>query len=336
MRDLTDLWVGVQNWIFETLVSPFLFGFGLMDWYEPGYNAVEFFMLGVVQIAVIAFGMRLLERRWPLEREGDDRLIAVDRVYTLLNKLGIVPLAIFIVTYPLVNGIEHAVRAWGFAPPRLERLLPGIADNALASFLVYFVLYDFAAYWVHRAQHAIPWWWALHSLHHSQRRLTVWSDDRNHVLDDLLVTLALVLFAQFVGVQPGEYVIILTVGRLIESWSHANIDMSFGRIGEKLLVGPRFHRLHHALASPDERHIHDHNFAPVFPVWDILFGTANYDGKHRPTGVDDPAVDADNGRGWLAQQARGFGRFLRALAPRLSRPPMGPPPMQPGLRPPAE
>jgi sterol desaturase/sphingolipid hydroxylase (fatty acid hydroxylase superfamily) len=336
VRELIDLWVGIQSWIFETLVSPVLFEFGLMAWYEPGYNAVEYVMLGVVQIAIIAFGMRFLERRWPLEQAGDDRLIGVDRVYTVLNKLGIVPLAIFVVTYPLTQYIELLMRSWGFAPPRLERLLPGIGDNVLASFLIYFVLYDFASYWIHRVQHAIPWWWALHSLHHSQRRLTVWSDDRNHIFDELLVTLALVLFAQMVGVQPGEYVIILTVGRLIESWSHANVDMSFGRVGEKLLVGPRFHRLHHALANPDECHVHDHNFAPVFPIWDILFGTAIYDGRHRPTGVDDAEVDADNGRGWVVQQVRGFGRFFRALAPRLSRPPLGPPPMQPGLRPPAE
>ncbi|MBN8643707.1 MAG: sterol desaturase family protein, partial [Planctomycetes bacterium] len=181
-------------------------------------------------------------------------------------------------------------RAVGFVPPRLEQIVPWLNDNALASFLVYFVLYDFAAYWLHRAQHKFSWWWTLHSLHHSQRQVTVWNDDRNHIVDDLLMTLALALFSQFVGVQPGDYILILMVGRLVESWSHANVDMSFGRVGEKLLVGPRFHRLHHALASPAERHIHDHNFAPVFPIWDILFGTAIYDGKHRPTGVDDPAV----------------------------------------------
>jgi sterol desaturase/sphingolipid hydroxylase (fatty acid hydroxylase superfamily) len=313
VRELIDLWIGIQTWLFETLVSPFLYRFNLMEWYEPGFNAVEFVMLGVVQIAIIAVVMRLLERRWPLERNGDDRLIGVDKVYTALNKLGVIPLAIFIVTYPITNEIEHVVRAWGVAPPRLERLLPGLGDNALASFLVYFALYDFAAYWVHRAQHRFSWWWALHSLHHSQRHVTVWSDDRNHVLDDLLVTLALVIFAQVVGVQPEDYVLILMVGRLIESWSHANVDLGFGRIGEKLIVGPRFHRLHHALAGPTERHIHDHNYAPVFPIWDILFGTAIFQHKRRPTGVDDPAIDADNGRGWLAQQARGFARFIAAI-----------------------
>ena len=331
MRDLIDIWVGIQTWLFETLVSPVLFHFGLMEWFEPAFNAVEVVMLGVVQIAVIAFGMRFFEKRWPLEKTGNDDLVAVDRVYTLLNKLGIVPLLVFMVTYPITNEIEHLVRAWGFAPPRVEQLLPWLHDSALASFLVYFVLYDLAAYWLHRAQHRFSWWWALHSLHHSQRRVTVWSDDRNHILDDLLITLALVVFAQFVGVQPDDYVLILMVGRLIESWSHANVDMSYGRIGERLIVGPRFHRLHHALASPDERHIHDHNFAPVFPIWDILFGTAIYDRKRRPTGVDDPVVDADNGRGWLTQQVTVFGRFLKALAPRLTRASI-----QPGLRPPAE
>ncbi len=317
MRELIELWIGVQTWLFETLVSPILYRFNLMEWYEPAFNAVEFAMLGIVQIAIIALVMRLFERRWPLERHGDDRLIKVDRVYTLLNKLGIVPLAIFVVAYPITNEIEHMVRAWGLAPPRLERLVPGLGDNAFASFLVYFALYDLAAYWVHRAQHRFSWWWALHSLHHSQRRVTVWSDDRNHVLDDLLVTLVLVLFSQAVGVQPEDYVLILMVGRLIESWSHANVDFGFGRVGEKLVVGPRFHRLHHALPGPTERHIHDHNFSPVLPIWDILFGTAIFRHERRPTGVDDPAIDADNGRGWLAQQARVFARFIAAITSSL-------------------
>ena len=123
MRPLIDLWVGVQNWIFETFVGPVLFWLGEMAWYEPGYNAVEFVMLGVVQIAVIATVMRFFERRWGVE-QGDDRLIGVDRVYTVLNKLGIIPLAVFIVTYPITQEIELAMRSWGYAPPRLERLLP--------------------------------------------------------------------------------------------------------------------------------------------------------------------------------------------------------------------
>lgn len=318
MRPLIDLWVGVQTWLFETFVSPVLFSLNLMEWFEPAFNGVEFFMLGVVQLLLIGVVMRFFERRWGVER-GDEGLVGVDRVYTLLSKLGVVPLLVFIAAYPITQEIEHLVRVLGFAPPRLERLIPGLHDSALASFLIYFVLYDFAAYWVHRAQHRFAWWWALHSLHHSQRRVTVWSDDRNHIVDDLLVNLVLAVFAQFVGVQPDDFVLILILGRLIESWSHANVDMSFGRLGARLLVAPRFHRLHHARADAREPHIHDHNFAPVFPIWDVLFGTARFDAGSRPTGVDDVAIDADNGRGWLAQQVRVFRRFVVALMPpRLS------------------
>ena len=320
MRDLLDLWIGLQHWIFETVVSPVMFKLGLMMWYEPAFNAVEIFMLGIVQIVMIAVGMRALEKKWPLEKATEEGLVGVDRVYTVLNKLGIVPLAIFIVIFPVTNGIEYLFRSMGMAPGRIEHLAPWLHSNALLSFLFYFVLYDFAAYWVHRAQHGISWWWALHSLHHSQRRMTVWSDDRNHVLDDMLVALVLAIFAQFVGVQPDDFILILLVGRLVESWSHANVDMNFGGIGGRLLVSPRFHRIHHALATPHEPRVHDHNFAPVFPIWDILFGTAIYDGKYRPTGVDDPLVDRDNGRGWIAQQVTVLGRFLLALVPdRLRR-----------------
>ena len=182
-------------------------------------------------------------------KRGEERLIGVDRVYTLLNKLGIIPLLVFVAGLSdhqpdrasgAGAGLHAAAARTAGARPVRQRL---------PSFLVYFALYDFAAYWVHRAQHRFAWWWALHSLHHSQRRVTVWTDDRNHVLDDLLVNLVLAVFAQFVGVQPDDFVLILMVGRLIESWSHANVDMSFGRVGERLLVGPRFHRLHHALAD---------------------------------------------------------------------------------------
>lgn len=318
MRPVLDAWLTVQTWLFETFVSPVLFAFNLMEWFEPAFNATEFFMLGVVQITIIALGMRLIERRWGIE-QGDEKLVGVDRVYTLLSKLGIVPLLVFIVAFPITQEIERLVRVMGFVPPRLERLIPGLYDNALASFLVYFILYDFAAYWVHRAQHRFSWWWALHSLHHSQRRVTVWTDDRNHILDDLIVNLVLAVFAQFVGVLPEDFIFILVVGRLIESWSHVSIDISFGRVGSRLLVGPRFHRLHHARADAAEPHIHDHNFAPVFPIWDILFGTARFGPMPRPTGVDDPVVDADNGRGWLGQQAAGFRRFAAALTPRSLR-----------------
>lgn len=36
MRQAIDIWIGVQTWIFETLVSPVLFDFGLMEFQAKG------------------------------------------------------------------------------------------------------------------------------------------------------------------------------------------------------------------------------------------------------------------------------------------------------------
>ena len=84
MRGFLDTWIDVQAWLFDMIVGPGLYRLGLMEWYEPAFNAVEFVMLGVVQIAVIGLVLRLIERRWPLEA-GDDRLMGVDRIYTALK-----------------------------------------------------------------------------------------------------------------------------------------------------------------------------------------------------------------------------------------------------------
>jgi hypothetical protein len=48
----------------------------------------------------------------------------------------------------------------------------------------------------------------------------------------------------------------------------------------------------------------------------MLFGTARFDDVQRPTGVDDPRIDADNGHGWLGQQVTVLKRFVAALRPR--------------------
>ena len=49
MRGFLGGWIDVQAWIFDAVVGPALYRFGLMAWYEPAFNAVEFVMLGVLR-----------------------------------------------------------------------------------------------------------------------------------------------------------------------------------------------------------------------------------------------------------------------------------------------
>lgn len=310
---LTAAWTATHGALFEALVQPVLQALDLLSWAEVAFDGVETVMLGMVQIALILLVLRPLESWRPAEAWRDRKVARVDIVYTLLNKLGVIPLLLFVALTPIQGYVDETLRSFEFAPVLLEQRLPWLADQPVLTFLLYFVILDFVGYWVHRAQHGLRWWWALHSLHHSQTQLSCWSDDRNHILDNFITDLCMVAVAIAIGVEPGEFVALLLAGKFIESLSHANIRLPFGFLGERLIVSPAFHRLHHARANPAEPNLHDHNFGVVLPIWDLMFGTALYEDRTRPTGVDDPIIDADNRRGYLGQQIAGAQRFGAAL-----------------------
>lgn len=110
---------------------------------------------------------------------------------------------------------------------QLDNIWPGITDIPWVSLLLYLAVFDLLDYWIHRGQHRFEWWWRLHALHHSQRQLTVWSDNRNHLLDDILRDNIIVLVAQLIGVAPGQFVAIVALTQLSESFQHANLRLWF-------------------------------------------------------------------------------------------------------------
>jgi sterol desaturase/sphingolipid hydroxylase (fatty acid hydroxylase superfamily) len=143
--------------------------------------------------------------------------------------------------------------------------------------------------------------------------MTLWSDDRNHLLDDLIKDSVFVGLALLLGVPPAQFVGLVVVTRLLESLSHANVRLSFGVL-DRLLVSPRFHRQHHAIGAGHEStgpgSLGGHNFAVLFPVWDLLFGTARFDAGYPATGVRDQLDGRDYGRGFWAQQWLGIARLM--------------------------
>jgi sterol desaturase/sphingolipid hydroxylase (fatty acid hydroxylase superfamily) len=209
---------------------------------------------------------------------------------------------------------------WNVPAWQLDSIWPGVSDVAWISFVLYLVVFDFVDYWIHRGQHGLNRWWALHALHHSQRQMTMWSDNRNHLLDDLIRDAILALIAVFVGVGPGQFVAIVACTQLLESLSHANARIDFGRWVSRLIVSPQYHRLHHRIGLGHESRgpgsLGGHNYAVLFPLWDLIFGTARFDGRYEPTGIRDQLADAggrhpgrDYGRGFFAQQWLGLKRF---------------------------
>lgn len=303
----------VQGWVFEALVQPAMFALGLAAYLEDAYDGLEWLMLGVIEIGLLYLLLRPLEALRPLEVWPDRRATRVDVLYTLLSRLGILPLLVFVILLPLEQAVDGWLRMHNVIPPNLEDLVPALSHQPLLSFLVYLAIIDCAEYWRHRLQHRFDWWWALHSLHHAQRQLSFWADNRNHLLDDLIGGAWISLVALAIGVPPGHFITIVILTRMVESLSHANVRLSFGTLGERLLVSPRFHRLHHAVGAGHEGKYQGCNFSVLFPVWDMLFGTANFSAAYHPTGVRDQLAGRDYGEGFIRQQVLGVRRLVDTL-----------------------
>ena len=310
----------VQGIVFENAVEPALYRLGLMDWAETVFDGLEIPLLGALTILLAYLLFRPLEMLRPVERWRERRAVRTDIVYTVVHRLGLVPAILFLLLAPIGGMIDGYLRFQGYIPPAIEQILPALGAWPFATFLVYILVIDFGEYWRHRFQHRLGWWWALHSLHHDQRQMTLWSDDRNHVVDDILAAAWAGTIAMLIGVTPGEFPLVMIVFRLIESLSHTNFRAGFGRVGGMLLVGPQYHRLHHAIehARPPFERARGCNFAVILPIWDVIFGTRRTDGLYLPTGV--AALDGNMVRcGYLAHQVEGFRRLGAALLHLVSR-----------------
>ncbi|MEO8299189.1 MAG: sterol desaturase family protein, partial [Burkholderiales bacterium] len=208
VRTWIDAFGLAQQRLFESVVQPLLFALGGGNLLEDGYAATGWLLVGLLQIAAMLLIMAPLQRWRPVERITDRTAVRVDMLYTLLHRLGLFRVALFFLVDPWWDDLWGWLALHGVSGLQLDQLLaplwPGWTDTALAGFLIYLVVFDFADYWVHRAQHQSNAWWALHALHHSQRQMTMWSDSRNHLVDDLLRDVLLVQLGQAIGVAPGQ------------------------------------------------------------------------------------------------------------------------------------
>lgn len=319
MNSFLDAFSVAQGWIFEALVQPLIYQLELGEFTEQAFEGVEWFLVGVCELLLLFAILRPLEAAMPVHQITNKTARWNDFSYTVLHRLGLFALVIFFVLDPALDSLTALLHLQGMNPFNLENLWPALVDHPVWVFLLYLLVLDFFDYWYHRAEHHFNWWWALHSLHHSQRNMNLWSDNRNHLLDDFMRDIYMGLVALVIGVQPSQYALLVVISRMLQSLQHANVRIHFGTIGERLLVSPRYHRTHHAIGVGHESHgkgsIGGHNFAILFPLWDILFGTALFIQEFSQTGIRDqlPAPEGcsrDYGQGFWAQQWLGIKRLM--------------------------
>lgn len=201
--------------------------------------------------------------------------------------------------------MQRALRGVGIGPlfvldlSWLGAAWGGIAQVAVAaslSLLPGFV-FDFAYYWFHRLQHAVPFLWRYHAVHHAIEELNA-TNCYHHWTEGLFrIPLMVLPLTLLLDLRVPELAVITNIVGAWAQFVHADSRLDFGPF-RWFVVSPRFHRVHHSL----ERGHFDRNFAGVFPIFDMVFGTAHFPkaGDTIETGLAD------------RREARTIGSYLSA------------------------
>ena len=140
-----------QQWLFEGLVQPAMYGVGLASFLSDAYNATGWLLVGLMQIAVMLLVIGPLQRWRPVEPWSADAVgrrqiradVQVDVVYTLIHRLGLFRVAMFFAIDPIWNAGFGWLAVQGVDGWHLDQwiapLWPGLSDSALAGFLAYLV-----------------------------------------------------------------------------------------------------------------------------------------------------------------------------------------------------
>lgn len=159
-------------------------------------------------------------------------------------------------------------------------------ENTWLVYLLTFIIIDFNGYWVHRWSHKINLLWNLHVIHHSSEDFNLACALRQSISGFFNLFTILLLPAALLGVPENVISTIAPLHLFAQFWYHTRHIDKMGWL-EKIIVTPSHHRVHHAV-NPEYM---DKNLAPIFIVWDKVFGTFAEEKKEIPPvfGISRPA-----------------------------------------------
>ena len=131
------------------------------------------------------------------------------------------------------------------------------------------IISDFIVYWVHRSIfHKSLKYWKIHAVHHSSEELDWLSSVRLHPLNELVTITVRGLPLILLGWSPVSVAVVAPITTLHAFLLHSNVNWTFGPF-RYVISSPVFHRWHHTKMDQGGMK----NFAGLFPIWDLMFGT---------------------------------------------------------------
>ena len=233
----------------------------------------------------------VLESLWP-SIPGQRKLrpgVGIDLMYWFFSPLVTKPVnlgALLIVLAPVLLFLGYRIEADALLRAAQEGHGPVRLWPTWLQALFVVAGGDFIEYWSHRWFHGRRLW-RFHAIHHSSKEVDWLSSVRLHPLNDLgtrlCQTIPFVLLG-FSSTVVAGYIPFLTLWAIL---LHANVSWTFGPL-RYVLASPAFHRWHH---TREDAAI-DKNFAGLFPIYDLLFGTFYLPADRQPAefGVTDDSV----------------------------------------------
>lgn len=132
---------------------------------------------------------------------------------------------------------------------------------------IIFIVSDIILYWTHRLFHTSSLW-PFHAIHHSSTAIDWHTTYRFHPVNVWLTFTLVDTIMLFTGFSLEAVTLMSVVNLLYSAMVHSNLNWTFGPF-RYVFSSPVFHRWHH---TTQERGLNK-NFAPTFPLIDIVFGT---------------------------------------------------------------
>jgi alkylglycerol monooxygenase len=139
--------------------------------------------------------------------------------------------------------------------------------DAWWSWVILFVIDDFAYYIFHRVSHESRLFWNFHVVHHSSKQFNLSVAVRQSWFGGLVLWLFYSPI-MLLGFAPWMFAITHGFNLIYQFWIHTRFIKTLGPL-EYIFNTPSHHRVHHGVNNP----YLDKNYAGVLIIWDRLFGS---------------------------------------------------------------
>ena len=220
----------------------------------------------ILLIAMPVFLLLVLFEKWYGWRKGMDTVRSMDMISSISSGVTNV--------VKDVLGLSIALISYGWL---VNNLAVTSIKATWLTYVIAFIVLDFAGYLVHALDHRINFFWNSHIVHHSSEEFNLACALRQSISVFVRLFVILLLPAAVLGVPKEVIAVVAPLHLFAQFWYHTR---HIGKMGwlEKIIVTPSHHRVHHAI-NPEYM---DKNYGQIFIFWDKWFGTFQQELKEVP------------------------------------------------------